>query len=296
MHNSGIALRLLSVALITAMSAVVHGAAQSVPIGQLIFWRSLIAILPIVIYIALRGQISTAFYTRNPRAHAERSLFGVVTMALSFVSLAYLPVANASALAYLAPLMSLPMAAMILKERLSISVILACTLGFSGVILMLISSLQSPTSQWSQYIGIAAGLGYAVMMGVLRVHIKAMTATETPATIAFYFAVIGAVLGALSALWGWAALTPETLLLLVLAGLLGGMAHIASAEAVARAPVSTLAPFDYTGMVWALGFDIVLFNTMPDIWSGLGVMAILAAAMLAIRADIRPSTAARTGR
>jgi len=288
---SGLFLRLTAVALITAMSATIHALAQSLPIGQIVFWRSAVALIPIAAYLWLRGQLRDGLKTRNPRGHILRSAFGCLSMVFSFVSLAYLPVANASALAYLTPLITLPLASVLLGERLARGVVLACFLGFVGVLLMLQSSMQSPSGSRLELIGIAAGLGYAATMGFVRVHVKGMVAEETPASIAFYFAVTCSLLGALSVFWGWASVDAATFGLLILAGLLGGAAHIAGVEAVARAPISTLAPIEYTGMVWALGFDALLFGVWPDLWGGTGVAVILFAALITVWADLRPSTA-----
>lgn len=67
---------------------------------------------------------------------------------------------------------------------------------------------------------------------------------------------------------------------LIGAGILGGLAHIVSTEAMARAPVSVLAPFEYTGLIWALLFDIILFTQVPDIFSISGCILILSAAIM----------------
>ncbi len=289
----GISLYILAIALGTSMLAAVHKLAETVPLGQIVFWRSAVALIPIVIYLRLRGQFPRGLRSNRPLAHVLRSLFGALSMVFSFLSLALLPVANALALAHLAPLIALPLAAFKLKEHISALVVLAVTLGFGGVILMLYATLQSPEANWRQLLGIAAGLGYALTMGVVRVHVKDMTATETPAAIAFYFALVCSLLGALSYIWGWVPLTMQTTLLLTATGLLGGLALIATAEAMARTKISTLAPFDYTGMIWALGFDVLLFQHRPNALALAGVGVIVFAGLLAFRADVRPSTGSR---
>ena len=289
-QGAGIALRLSAAALITFMSACVHAAAEVASIGQIIFWRSAIALIPIVAYMMLRGELRAGLKTRNPRAHLSRSLFGCLTMVFSFVSLAYLPVANATALAYLVPILSLPAAAILLGERMTGPVLIASALGFGGVAAMLAESLAAPDASITTLIGIGAGLAYALTMAVLRVHIRRMTATETPASIAFYFALTCTVMGALSLPFGWPQPDAQTYLALIGAGIFGGIGHVVSTEAAARAPVSTLAPFDYTGMVWALGLDALLFSHVPGLWSLIGVVAITGAGLLAILSGRRDGT------
>ncbi|SDE00068.1 DMT family transporter [Limimaricola pyoseonensis] len=283
---NGIGLRLLAAFLITAMSAMVAMATREVGLGQVVFWRSAVALIPICLYMALCREFPSAIAAKRPGLHLTRSLFGALSMALSFLSLAWLPVANAQALGYLAPVLTLPLAAWFLGERIGPMVWGAAALGFGGVLAMLGSALEAPGQ--GALIGVAAGLGYAVTMAVLRVHIKAMTASERPSTIAFWFAAVSALAGLATWPSGWDAPSGEMLGWLIGAGLTGGLAHVAATEAVARAPVAVLAPFDFTGLVWALLFDAVLFGAMPDGLGLLGVAAITGAALLVTFASWRP--------
>ncbi|MGH1413047.1 MAG: DMT family transporter [Pelagimonas sp.] len=276
--HKGIALRLLAALLMVMMSAAVHGASKTVPVGQIMFWRSAVAIIPIVIYLIWLGQFPQGLRTRHPGLHLTRSLFGAFSMVLSFVSLAYLPVANAQALAYLAPVLTLPLAALLLGERLTLAVIAAVACGFAGVIALLWEALE--LAGQGTLIGIAAGLGYAGTMAFVRVHTKRMTQSESSSAIAFYFAIVAALVGVMTWPFGWAPLGTEALGWLVAAGLTGGIGHIVANEAVARAPVSALAPFDFTGMVWALGLDLLIFAQWPGTLGLLGVALITCAALL----------------
>lgn len=274
----GVGLRLLAAFLITAMSALVHGLAAHVPVGQIVFWRSAMALVPILAYAALRGGVARQIVIRRPGLHATRGILGVLSMGLSFLSLAYLPVASATALGFLSPILSLPLAARLLGERIAIRFILAVALGFAGVLAMLGEAMTLP--EQGALIGIAAGLGFALTTSFVRVHVKAMTATETPCSIAFTFALTGTAVGLATSLFGWVAADPIVLLGLAGAGLLGGMAHIAATEATARAPVSALAAFDFTGLAWALGFDILIFGNFPGLGGLVGVTAIILAALM----------------
>lgn len=279
--HAGLMLRLLSVFLMASMAAAVHGAAQDATIGQIMVWRSAFALVPVLIYASLKGDLINALRTRHPQKHMLRSLFGAASMAMSFVSLAYLPVANAQALAYLAPVFSLPVAAIALSETLSPRLIWAVAVGFFGALMLLWTSFELPGK--GAFIGVLAGLGYAVTMAWVRVHMKRMMETETAASVAFYFAVVSTLVGLATFPFGWRALSPEAMALLVAAGILGGCGHIASAEALARAPVSKVATIDFTGLIWAVGFDVIIFAHSPDWLSILGMTAILGAAALTFK-------------
>lgn len=228
--------------------------------------------------MTLLQEFPKGLKTKHPHLHVTRSVFGAFSMAMSFVSLAYLPVANAQALAYLAPVLVLPLAAIMLKERLTPAVFVAISLGFVGVILLLWEAFELPGD--GAMIGVVAGLAYAFTMAFVRVHTKTMTLTESSSCIAFYFAVVAAAIGLVTLPFGWVVLSWTVFGWLALAGLMGGIRHIVANEAVARAPVSALAPFDFTGLIWALGFDLVLFSTVPGPIGYLGVFTITSAALI----------------
>lgn len=278
--HQGIWLRLLAAFLMVAMSALVHQAAAVAPVGQIMFWRSAMALLPIVLFMQARRTFPRALRTRHPRLHLTRSLFGAFSMGLSFLSLAYLPVANAQAIAYLAPVLTVPFAALLLHERIGKTLMAAVGIGFAGVIALLWDALALPGE--GAVFGIAAGLAYALTMAFVRVYTKHMTATESPSTIAFYFALVSCGVGLATLPFGWAELSWGQWSLLAAAGVIGGLGHIASNEAVARASVSALAPFDFTGLIWALLFDILLFGHLPGVMALAGCAAITLAAVLVV--------------
>lgn len=295
-HNPRLALLLATGGLVCliAMSAIIHEAAHHATLGQLIFWRSALALPPIVVYLALRGQLGTAIRTKRPGKHLVRGVLGCTVMALNFTALAYLSVGMATALSYLAPILSIFAAMTLLRERTSLVVILGVALGFGGVLIMLFPSLMGSDMREGALIGIAAGVGMAATNALSRVQVKDLTRTDPPASIALSFGVISTLAGAATAFLGWAPLEPSVLLLLAGAGLLGGFGHILMTEAVARAPVSLLAGYEYTGIIWAFLFDVMLLGLRPDAWALGGAAVIVSAALLVAIGQgtfRRPSTA-----
>ncbi|MBY6264860.1 DMT family transporter [Azospirillum sp. 412522] len=285
-------LRLVSAGLFVVMSLFVRLATVEAPVGQIIFFRSAFALPPIVVYLMWRRQFPAALKTRQPVGHLKRNLFGGASMVFSFVSLAYLPLALATALGFLAPLISVPAAVLFLRERPGIVAVGAALAGFAGVVLMLVPAFEGPALDHGTIVGVAAGLAMAVATAGGRVQVKALTATEAPGTIVFYFAVLCALGGLASFPFGWIFPTGLSLACLVGAGISGGLAHIAMTEAMARAPVSTQAPFDYTAMLWALILDGLIFGLLPSPVSLAGAAVIAASALVVPLAD---RFAARSG-
>jgi drug/metabolite transporter (DMT)-like permease len=279
--GSGIALRLAATGLFAVMSLCVRLASFEAPVGQIVFYRSALALPPIVAYLFWRRQFPWGLRTRRPVGHLMRSLFGCTAMFFSFVSLAYLPLALATALGFLAPLLVVPAAMLALRERPGGVVIGAALGGFAGVALMLAPAFEGPSLDAGTVVGVAAGLAMAATTAVAKIQIKTLTETEPPGTIAFYFAVVCAIAGLATLPFGWASPTSTALVFMIAAGISGGLAHIAMTEALAHAPASTLAPFEYTAMLWALAFDMLVFGLLPAPISLAGAVVIVAAAAVA---------------
>ncbi|UJW86466.1 DMT family transporter [Devosia sp. SL43] len=300
--NIPLALLLSTLGLIvmSAMSAAIHEAAKVAPVGQLVFWRSLVALLPIVIYMAARGQLGPSLRTKYPHKHLIRGLLGCVVMALNFTVLGYLSVGLATALMYLAPILAIFAAMIFLRERPTATVFAGVALGFAGILLMLYPALLGSEVRSGTLIGVAAGIAMAATNALSRVQVKDLTRTDPPASIALSFAIISTLFGLATITLGWVTLDSWTLTLLVGAGLLGGIGHVLMMEAVARAPVSTLAAFEYTGIIWAFLFDIALLGVALDVWSVAGALVVVAAAVLVAygqgRFAAKPVLAAQTGR
>src|SRR5690554_421436 len=299
--NSTTALWLATLALMVmaAMSAAIHEAAKVAPVGQLVFWRSFAALLPIVSYVAIRGQLGTSLRTRYPHKHLIRGLLGCAVMFFSFISLAYLSVGMATALSYLAPMLSILAAMTLLRERPGALVFVGVALGFIGIVLMVYPSLVGDAVREGTLIGVAAGLAMAGTNALSRVQVKDLTRTDPPASIALSFAVICSIVGLATMAFGWAELDGRAFALLIGAGLLGGMGHVLLVEAVARAPVSLLAAYEYSGVVWAFLVGISLLGVAQDGWSAACALLVDSASALVAygqgRFSRRPARAAQAG-
>ncbi|MGY6633729.1 MAG: DMT family transporter [Alkalilacustris sp.] len=261
--GQAIALRILSGLLFAAMVVCIKAVSEAVPLGQIVFFRSFVALLPLVIFLWWRAEFPSGLRTRRPGGHAVRALVGAAAMFTSFAALARLGVAEATLLGYLAPLFLTLLAVAILGERVTRSRTAGLGLGFLGVLALTAPDLASAAS------GVDAvrmtGIGLAVLSALFTatamIQIRRLTATESPGAIAFWFAAVASLGGLATLGWGWVRPDPATLGLLVLAGLLGGCAHIAMTVSFKLAEASALAPFEYVTLIWAVLADLWLFGT-----------------------------------
>ena len=84
---------------LTAMNAFLHEAAKVAPVGQLVFWRSFVALGPIRIYLICRRELGTALRTDYPHKHLIRGILGSGVMMFNFIALAFLVLLDASSVA-----------------------------------------------------------------------------------------------------------------------------------------------------------------------------------------------------
>jgi drug/metabolite transporter (DMT)-like permease len=280
--GSAIALRVLAAATATGIGICVYGASRAgATVGQVVLMRASLSVPFLVVWAALSGP-ARAMLPRNAGKHLIRGAIGSTVMLLNFYALSRLPVAHAQTISYLVPVLAVPAAVVMLGERLSVKAVLAVALGFAGMIAMLYTTAANPDWGWPELSGMAAGLASAALMALLRVVIRQMTLTETVTSIALSFAVTASVAGlAATAVTGWTPMTPVLWAWLGSAAAFGAATHVAATEAAARAPVSALAAYDYTGLVFAVALDFLIFSNLPGPWGWAGIALIVCAGFLA---------------
>ena len=280
-----IGLKVISALLFALMSALVRLMGEVTPVGQLVFFRSLFAILPVVIIYAYRGELRQAIYTKRPLGQLGRGLLSVGGMYSKFAALTRLPLADVTAIQFASPLITVGLAALILKERVRIYRWSAVVVGFVGVLIMLVPHLD-PT----HYTSLASAAAVGAMLTLLSAFINAgtviqtrrLTRTETTPSIVFYFSLICTIAGAATLPFAWHTPTLFELAVLITLGILGGLAHIFLTESYRFASASVIAPFDYTSMLWALLLGYWMFGEVPTALVFVGAAIVIAAGLFVL--------------
>jgi drug/metabolite transporter (DMT)-like permease len=269
--------KISSAFLFAVMVVLVRYLGERYPVGQVVFFRSAFAILPVVIIYAWRGELLAAIRMGRPLNHAGRGLTAVCAMFANFSALARLPVVDATAISFVSPLFTVALSALILKERVRIYRWSAVIVGFCGVLVMLAPQLDIGSSTASQAgtIGAMLGLVGALFAAGSTIQTRAMTKTETTSSIVLYFSLICAIVGLATWPLGWIMPTFGELVALCVIGICGGLAHILLTESYRLAPASLIAPFDYTSMLWALILGFLVFREVPSVlvFVGAGIIA-----------------------
>jgi drug/metabolite transporter (DMT)-like permease len=262
----GIAMKVLSITLFIAMQSMVKLAGPDIATGEVTFFRSFFALVPIMGWLALRNQLSGSFRTENPMGHFYRGFVGVSSMGLGFYGVVHLPLPEAIAIGYAMPLFAVIAGAVLLGEDVRRYRWGAVAAGFVGVLIILwprMTLFESGKLGPNEFAGVMAVLFSAALAAVAMVHVRQLVRTERTPTIVLYFSLSSAIfsLGTLPFGWDWPTWQQATLL--ICAGFLGGIGQILLTESYRYAEVSTIAPFEYTSIIWGTIFGYYLFGDLP---------------------------------
>lgn len=280
---AGIGLKVLSTAAFAAMAVLVKLIADRYPLGEITFCRSFFALVPVFAWVAWRRQFPAVFRTRNIGGHVLRSAVGMAAMFLGFAGLALLPIADATAIGYASPLLTVMLAAFILREKVRVYRWSAVVVGLIGVLIIL-SDYVVPggPGPGRSVLGALVQLASAFFGAFAAIQIRRLTLTEPAATIVVYFSLFCAAVSLSTLPFGWVMPTGTDALILMGTGLFGGLGQVLMTQSFRYADASVLAPFDYVSMLWALMASILLFATLPTANMLVGAAVVIASGLFVI--------------
>lgn len=256
----GIGLRILSGVLMAGMFVCVKAVSADVPLGEIVFFRSAFALIPLIVFLWIRREFPRGLATKRPLGHLLRACCGALALFASFAAIARLNVAEAILIAQLSPILMAMAAVGLLGERLTFWRVGGLVLGFAGVVVMVWPEIGGEGATETRLVGLLLALISACLSALALIMVRSLNRTESPGAIALYF-VLASMLGALATLpFGWVAPGGWALLLLIGAGLFGGFAHIAMTLAFRYAEATRLAPFEYAALLWPILADLLIFK------------------------------------
>lgn len=271
----GIFLMVSAISIFTLMSAFIK-AAERIPAGEAVFFRSFFTLPIIVIWMLWNHDFPNGIKTKSLKSHAVRSLAGTMAMGLGFVGLKYLPLPEVTAIRFVTPVIMVILAALVLGERLRMIRISAVLVGLLGVAVITWPRLSGGAGS-NEAFGALITLGSACMAALAQVFVKSMSGKEKTAAIVFYFSITASLLSLLTIPFGWVWPTLYEAALLVGAGLIGGVGQILLTSSYAHADAGVLAPFTYVSMLWSLLIGYVWFAETPTLPMIAGACLIISA-------------------
>ena len=234
-------------------------------VGQVMFFRAVFGLIPIFFLIP-KNRLRDFYTTKHFGLHFYRSFFGAIAMAAIFIGLRNLQLAEVTSLAFSGPIWVVIFSMIFLSEKIRTKRWVAVGLGFIGV--LIISKPGFNNLNYYYIFPIIFCIGFAGVSILIR---KLTLAGETVWLIAFYFSVASG-LGGLATfpLGDWIMPTKYDLVLLILVGLLGGIANLTLTQSYKLAEVTLTTPLKYLSLVFAIIFGFYFFNEVPSINTLLG--------------------------
>jgi drug/metabolite transporter (DMT)-like permease len=270
-YGRGILFMLIAVGWFSAMTATVKHLTADYSVFQIVFFRSLIPLPFVFGLLVARGGLG-ALRSRRPGLQIVRNLFTFASNSLLFLALGHLALSEATAIQFSSPLIITALSALFLREAVGPRRWLAVIFGF-----LVVLYIVAPRGDfhWASLVLLLATFCYGVMVILTRI----LSRSDSVAVIFFYLTFIGTLVSGAILPWVWITPTLNDLLLLILVGLLGALAQLCMVSAVSKAPPPVIAPFEYTLMLWAIGFDLLLWDILPSGRALLGGAAIAAAGL-----------------
>ncbi len=232
--------------------------------------------LPLMLPWMLRGR-GTLLRTQRHRLHFATATLTVIMTAGFFIALSQMPLAEATALNFTAPLFTTLIAAWLLKERIEFARWAATVIGFAGVLII----LRPGFSEVSPVALIPVGMAF--LLAWWFIGVKHLSATESTATITVYQTLWSALLLTVIAIPVW--ITPSWPILAYSAamGVLGTTGIICTSKAFSLAEASFVAPLDYVRLPFIAVIAFFAFGEIPDGISVIGALIITACAIFIVR-------------
>ena len=229
---------------------------------EVVFFRNFLALFFLTPWIF--KQRATVFKSNRKKLYTLRAVFNVVGMAAGFTALTLIPLAEATALSFTAPLFATLGAVLILGEIVRQRRIIAIFFGFVGMLIILRPGIEAVSP------GALLAIANAITIAITVLIVKKLTTTEKPITIVAYMALLQTPMALIPALfyWEWPSLITWTWLF-CLAGA-GTIGHLMYTKAIQLAEVSQLQPIDFVRLPIIALFGYIVFAEQPSIWVWIG--------------------------
>ena len=265
----GIGFLILATACFAVLDTSVKYVGAFVPVLMAVWFRYVFhAVVVTAVMLPVRG--SSLARTDHPRFQLLRGALLLTVSALSFVALQYMPVGEFTAIVMITPLVVTLLAALFLRERVSPLRWLLVVGGFAGALLVV--QPGGDVIGWASLLPLVMVFTYAWF----QILTSKMARTEDPMTMHFYTGWVGALVSSLVLPVVWQTIPDAaTFAILCLIGLMGTVGHFLLILAFQRTPASTLTPYLYGQIGFAMFCGWLVFGHVPGRWELIGIAMIV---------------------
>jgi drug/metabolite transporter (DMT)-like permease len=256
--SRGVLAMFVAVAAFSFMDALLKMFSTQYPALQVSAIRAMASLPFVLAPLAFGGRLAELRPTR-PLLHLLRGLLGVVMLSTFIFALREQSMAEVYSIYMAAPLLIVLLAALTLGERVDLGRWLAIGVGLAGVIVIL-----QPSSDGLELVAGLAAVASALCYAVAAISARLLTRTDSSSSMVFSFLAIMALVCGVLAAPGWVAIQPAHWGWIAGVGLLGTIGQRAMTDAFRFAPASTVAPIEYTALLWGIGIDWVVWSSSPS--------------------------------
>ncbi len=273
-HNlRGMLFMLLGVSFLSSMDAAVRTALNlDVTIIQIMAIRGWMITCVLMLSLPFQGGWPV-LATGRIKLHLLRTGIGFFAPLCFFLSLKYLPIADATAIFFCTTFFMTAGSVFILGEQVGVHRWAAVLTGFVGV--LIVSSPGTDSFHPASILALLAGASYAgiILSGRL------LTRTDSPFKLVFYFSAFNTLIATLFLPFYWGAMNGEIVLLMFLISSLALGGYLCLTYAISIAPIGALAPIEYIALLWAAIFGYVFWQEIPTPSTWLGISIIVLAGL-----------------
>ncbi len=244
---------------------------------ELIFFRSFFGMLFILPW-AVKGGLKT-LKTAHLNLQILRSLIACIAMYFWFYSISNMPLAEATAINYIAPIFAIIIAIVVLGEKIRIRRILAVIGSFIGMLII----IRPGVIEVNSYVLSAVIASFFMATGATIV--KVLAKKDHPNSVVFYMPLLLSIISVFPSLLVWKNPDLANLSLLVLTGLTATLAHQGMTRAFALAEATYVLAFDYLRLPFVALIGFLIFAEIPSIWSWVGAGVILGSSLYIIKRE-----------
>jgi drug/metabolite transporter (DMT)-like permease len=262
-----------------SLDAVAKHLAQSYPVAQLTWAR--FALPGIALPILLGRQVVDALKSRRRGLQVLRALLVLVGTGFLFWALRYVPLADASAISFLNPLIVTALAMPLLGERVAGRQWAGVAAGFVGALVIIRPGTGA--MHWAAFLVLCSSSLFALY----HVATRYLSRSDAPLTTLLYTGLVTAAASTLLLPFVWVAPDAEGWALMAAMGLFNGLGTYTLIRAFAAAPAAVVTPFTYVSLIWTTMYGFLLFGDLPDRWTVLGALVIAGSGLYLLRQEAR---------
>ena len=274
----GIALSAMAYGLFSLQDAIVKWLVESLAVPQVLFFRSLVIV---AIALVLTGREGPRQLLRGPNKGALllRAVLILLAWMLYYSAARHLGLAELTTIYFVAPILVVGLSVLILKERVDAMRWAIVSLGFAGAVLAALPG--APVSLTPAILALLAAFCWGLSSILLRMVSRTeSTANQMLASNLLFLLACGAALP-----WVWETVEATQGALLIGLGLAGGLGQYLLFEAFRHAPASTVAPVEYSGLVWAFALGYWVWGDVPAFHVFAGAALIVASSLALIASE-----------